>query len=289
MVTTEAPYSRCPLGCIVSSAMVSESADAVVCVAAQLHAGESLFSQGNFGAALEVFRGAHATSGSADTQRWLRKCQAELALAVGSPPLAAGPRCAHAPRRGWSQTDSHVTLTLRLSCAVDPSAVKVSVSSRSLRISLPEGASSAPLSVSLAAAVAPGEHRLSASGDTLSVRLRKAACDGVPWPSFETSVLDAAPPAAAPPTQRKASKDWAALARALDEEEAAEAPLGGDAALNRLFQSIYSKADDDTRRAMQKSYVESGGTCLSTDWREVGKQTVQVTPPEGMEARPYGT
>ena len=98
----------------------------------------------------------------------------------------------------------------------------------------------------------------------------------------------AAPPAAAPPTQRKASKDWAALARALDEEEAAEAPLGGDAALNRLFQSIYSKADDDTRRAMQKSYVESGGTCLSTDWREVGKQTVQVTPPEGMEARPYG-
>jgi hypothetical protein len=38
-----------------------------------------------------------------------------------------------------------------------------------------------------------------------------------------------------------------------------------------MFASIYANADPDTRRAMIKSYTESGGTTLSTDWSSIGK------------------
>jgi suppressor of G2 allele of SKP1 len=31
-----------------------------------------------------------------------------------------------------------------------------------------------------------------------------------------------------------------------------------------------------------KSYQESGGTNLSTNWKDVSKGTVKVSPPEGM-------
>lgn len=59
--------------------------------------------------------------------------------------------------------------------------------------------------------------------------------------------------------------------------------VGGDAALNSFFQKIFSDADEDTKRAMMKSYQESGGTALSTNWDEVGKAKMEVKPPAGSE------
>lgn len=84
------------------------------------------------------------------------------------------------------------------------------------------------------------------------------------------------------PSSSRKTKNWDALEKeaAKDEEKA-----DGDKALNQLFAQIYKDADDNTKRAMMKSFTESNGTCLSTNWDEVGKGTVETRPPEGMVAK----
>ncbi|KAF9229257.1 SGS-domain-containing protein [Gyrodon lividus] len=59
--------------------------------------------------------------------------------------------------------------------------------------------------------------------------------------------------------------------------------VGGDSTVNTFFQKIFADADDDTRRAMMKSFQESGGTTLSTNWEDVKKGKVEVKPPAGSE------
>ncbi len=38
---------------------------------------------------------------------------------------------------------------------------------------------------------------------------------------------------------------------------------------------------------MMKSFVESNGTVLSTNWDEVGGKKVECTPPDGMVVRKW--
>uniref|UniRef100_A0A3B4WYS1 SGT1 homolog, MIS12 kinetochore complex assembly cochaperone n=1 Tax=Seriola lalandi dorsalis TaxID=1841481 RepID=A0A3B4WYS1_SERLL len=79
---------------------------------------------------------------------------------------------------------------------------------------------------------------------------------------------------------------WDKMVVDLGEEEKNE-KLEGDAALNKLFQQIYSDGSDEVKRAMNKSFMESGGTVLSTNWRDVGKRTVEMNPPEDVEFKKY--
>ena len=79
-------------------------------------------------------------------------------------------------------------------------------------------------------------------------------------------------------------RDWDSIEKDLKAEEEKEKPEGDDA-MNKLFQSIYANADEDTKRAMIKSYQTSGGTVLSTNWSEVAEKDYEKerTAPDGME------
>ncbi|KAG4991435.1 hypothetical protein AAZX31_09G117500 [Glycine max] len=84
----------------------------------------------------------------------------------------------------------------------------------------------------------------------------------------------------------KQTRDWDKIEAQVKKEEKDE-KLDGDAALNKFFREIYQDADEDTRRAMKKSFVESNGTVLSTNWKEVGTKKVEGSPPDGMELKKW--
>jgi suppressor of G2 allele of SKP1 len=99
-------------------------------------------------------------------------------------------------------------------------------------------------------------------------------------------------PATAPPPPRQ-HKNWEGISDNIlnaDKERSTEEDpnVGGDSTLNSFFQKIYADADEDTRRAMIKSFSESGGTTLSTNWDEVRKKEVEVKPPSGSEYKKWG-
>ena len=45
--------------------------------------------------------------------------------------------------------------------------------------------------------------------------------------------------------------------------------------MNKFFKQIYRNGTDDQRRAMMKSFQESGGTVLSTNWEECANKRVE--------------
>lgn len=74
---------------------------------------------------------------------------------------------------------------------------------------------------------------------------------------------------------------------ASDEDEGIDYDMDGGDEVGAFFKQIYKGASPDARRAMMKSYQESNGTALSTNWDEVGKGKVETVPPAGMEVRKW--
>ncbi|KAL4575839.1 hypothetical protein LXL04_011926 [Taraxacum kok-saghyz] len=140
--------------------------------------------------------------------------------------------------------------------------------------------------------IVPARCRYEVLSTKVEIRLAKA--EPIHWTSLEygqnnvVAVRSNVPTGNQRPTypSSKPTKDWDKLEAQVKKEEKDE-KLDGDAALNKFFRDIYKDADDDTRRAMRKSFVESNGTVLSTNWKEVGSKLVEGTPPDGMELKKW--
>ncbi|OMO66289.1 Tetratricopeptide TPR-1 [Corchorus olitorius] len=136
-------------------------------------------------------------------------------------------------------------------------------------------------------------YRYEVMSTKIEIRLTKA--EPIQWTSLEftrevalpqrVNLLSVTAERPVYPSSKPKRVDWDKLEAQVKEEK--DEKLDGDAALNKFFRDIYQDADEDTRRAIQKSFVESNGTVLSTNWKEVGAKKVEGSPPDGMEMKKW--
>ncbi|ODN04323.1 Protein SGT1 A [Orchesella cincta] len=115
----------------------------------------------------------------------------------------------------------------------------------------------------------------------IEIRLRKL--DGGLWPALEAEKTANKEFKPSYPSSSTKRHDWDKVEKEIKKQEEEEP----DDDINSLFAKIYNSGDENTKRAMIKSMQESNGTVLSTNWEEVGKKSVDVSPPDGMEYKKW--
>ena len=139
---------------------------------------------------------------------------------------------------------------------------------------------------------APGGQKWSTWGSELTgldAATTLAAATGAPAPrsAAPPAATEPAPAPAPKPTDRPPAYPTSAKGGPKNWEK-----VGGDEAdeaedVDAFFKKLYKDASPEARRAMVKSYVESNGTHLSTDWSGVKDGKVPTHPPEGAEIRKW--
>ncbi|CAN8032874.1 unnamed protein product [Ixodes persulcatus] len=267
-----------------------------------LRMGISAFHLGKFQDAKDALEKGRALD-STETQfcDWLDKCGAQLKTLEDTkqrpapvPPASTQSRIRHE----WYQTESHVTITILLRNQkaenIETSFTRETASHSfgpiRFKARLPSG-DDYELFLEVAHPIVEEQTTYKCySSKVVEIRAKKE--EGIRWTTLE---LDRSLPAG--PCQRMTSvaeteaakaavatrtKNWDRIVQETGEEKEE-----GEAALNTLFQRIYADGTDEVRRAMNKSFVESGGTVLSTNWNEIKSKTTPVKPPDGMEYRKW--
>ena len=226
-------------------------------------------------------------------------------------------------RYEWYQNSTHVYFTL-FAKGVPKDKAQIDIQERSLSISFPlANKSSFDFTVEpLFAAVNPEKCDPRIMSTKIEVVLAKAT-PGRKWSTLEskepadaaalnsngTTATDAAvkkavllnPTTTGPayPTSSKSGpKDWDKVVKEANKAARSDSEKkssgyddddddeGADGA-NFFFNKLYKDSSPEVQRAMVKSFTESNGTALNTNWDEVSKGKVETVPPDGMEAREY--
>ncbi|KAH8354472.1 hypothetical protein KR084_011980 [Drosophila pseudotakahashii] len=176
-------------------------------------------------------------------------------------------------RHDWYQSETKVVITVLLKNATDKNyAVEISQN----RVHMTADGYELDLKLLHPIVVERSSHKAFPS----KVEITLAKETGVRWENLEEKNVVVA--AAAAPAK---AKNWDQLVS--EEEKIDEKEAKGETALNNLFKKIYSTSSPEVQKAMNKSFSESGGTVLSTNWNEVGKEKVTVKPPDGTEFREW--
>ncbi|KFW92198.1 Suppressor of G2 allele of SKP1, partial [Phalacrocorax carbo] len=190
----------------------------------------------------------------------------------------------------WYQTESQVIVTIMIKNAQkDDVSVQFSEKEMNASVRLPSG-EDYNLKLVLLHSIVPEQSTFKVLSTKVEIKMKKP--EAVRWEKLEGQGDSPKLKQFTPDTQHlypsssHYTRNWDKLVVEIKEEEKNET-LEGDAALNKLFQQIYSDGTDEVKRAMNKSFMESGGTVLSTNWSDVGKRKVEVNPPDDMEWKKF--
>ncbi|KAJ8350140.1 hypothetical protein SKAU_G00252700 [Synaphobranchus kaupii] len=241
----------------------------------------------NFTSSHEALVKGQSLDGSDDAFAvWITRCEEGMALGSHngtSHTQETAPQVKH----DWYQTESHVIVTVMVKNA-KKEEVSIQFEERELTalMKLPSGEDWC-LTIPLLHPVVPQQSTFKILSTKVEIKMKKT--EALRWEKLEgegtcSNVKQFTPNQY--PSSSHCTRNWDKVVGDIKEEEKSE-KLEGDAALNKLFQQIYSDGTDEVKRAMNKSFMESGGTVLSTNWMDVGKRTVDVSPPDDAEFKKF--
>lgn len=173
----------------------------------------------------------------------------------------------------WYQTETAVTVTVLLKNAADKN-YSVKLEQNSLRLQADD---IEPIELNLWNPINVEQSTHKATPSKVEIKLAKLI--GQRWDALERKATAEEEAAASSAARKK--HDWDKISKELEKEDDEKDDV------NDLFKKIYADANEDTKKAMMKSYYESGGTVLSTNWAEVGAKQVEVKPPDGCEFKKW--
>jgi len=242
--------------------------------------------------------------GNSSWRTWLRKCEAEIGIEnpptekstsintqklptpmeVSPPNPTITPTATPLPpkiRHEWYQTNSHVIVAIfAKNIKKEQTTIDIREKAVSATIKL-NNSNDYQLDLDLCDKVIPQECVVEFMSTKIEIKLKKLS--QYKWKDLEDKgdtgakvFLETVDTTSSVP---KPKKNWDKIVN----DVAGTEPLDDTDGLNKVFQDIFANGTEDQKKAMQKSFLESGGTVLSTNWDEVGKAPVKVSPPEGME------
>jgi suppressor of G2 allele of SKP1 len=183
--------------------------------------------------------------------------------------------------------DREATSTLLLGGHINPSGCRWSATPRKIELVLQKASPGAKWGIwgkeeiGTVAAEGDGEASdLPVGSSVQSEPKSEAASAADTAPAALAASSTSAPSGPAYPTSSKTGpKDWEKLGEGEDDDDKQD--------VNFFFKQLYKGATPEQQRAMMKSFIESNGTSLSTDWDDVKGRKVETIPPEGVEAKKW--
>ncbi|KAL1780987.1 SGT1-like [Sigmodon hispidus] len=245
----------------------------------------------DYASALDTFaEGQKLDSADTNFAIWIKRCQETQNGPESEGNQSASQRTQLKIKYDWYQTESQVIITLMIK-NIQKNDVNVEFSEKEMSalVKLPSG-EEYNLKLKLLHPIVPEQSTFRVLSTKIEIKMKKP--EAVRWEKLEGQGDEPTPKQFTAdakhlyPSSSHYTRNWDKLVGEIKEEEKNE-KLEGDAALNKLFQQIYSDGSDEVKRAMNKSFMESGGTVLSTNWSDVGKRKVEINPPDDMEWKQY--